>query len=102
MNRPPEAPAPEAQRGRQGLQGEQDEQQAEAARADEGVVGHVLAVPEELRVPDAGHPEDAERQHGGANSALSPVARGCDTQPMSRMYPDETSPMTVRPAAPRP
>ena len=55
--------AAQAQGGDQRLEREQGEQQAEAADAEERVAGHVQAVAEQLRVPDADDAEDAEGDH---------------------------------------
>jgi hypothetical protein len=71
--------AAQAQGRDQRLEREQDEQQAEAADAEECVAGHVQAVAEQLRVPDADDAEDAEGERG-ANSAVVPRARRWETQ----------------------
>ena len=65
VNQPPGCPAAQAQGGDQRLEGEQGKQEAEAAHAEERVAGHVLAVPEQFRVPDPDHAEDTERHDRG-------------------------------------
>ena len=83
VNSPPDAPLPRHRAVTSGLRANSGSIRPIAAEPEERVVRHVQAVAEELRIPDADDAEDAEG-YSGMNSTLVPLARKCDTHPMSR------------------